>query len=200
MKQLGIVLIGAAISLGVATPAAAQRNHPITVEVGAPAGISDVTGGSGVYYTLSSELVTADLRNEVNFFLDLGTSRSESERSLCVDLSQPTSGVPRGVVCADMHWNTSDAGSLTSLQPEQWVDKRMQLFWTTAAGTYYLRWGNDSLTNWVTVTCRATAPTGCVDWTIANPAGQARLTLSTRKGVTELGTYLVPVQMRVMLR
>ena len=100
-----------------------------------------------------------------------------------------------------MHWNTSDAGSLSAMLPSEFQYKRMQLYWTDMQGTYYLRWGSsDSLANWVTVTCVDGNTVGCSAWTITNPNARVRLTLSTRKTLLQLGDYDVPVDVKVVAR
>jgi len=205
-----LVVVAVAVStIAFSTPAAAQRDRTIVVQLPqslqgeSPTGISDVAGSSGQYQTLTSELVSAELRNDVNFFLDLGSNKALSPRDICVNLNVPVGdATPRARPCADMHWNTSDAGSLSAMPPGAHQNKRMQLYWTDSQGTYYLRWGSsDSIANWVTVTCDDGDTAGCFAWTISNPnARVARLTLSTRKALLQLGDYDVPVDLKVVAR
>ena len=206
-----LALVVAALStIAFATPDAAQRDRPIAVQLlplgsgASPTGISDVPGSSGTYQTQTSELVEAELRNDVNFFLDLGSNRALSSRDICVDLTVPVAGSGAQSLnrpCADMHWNTSDSGSLRAMLVSGFQYKRMQLYWTDSQGTYYLRWGNnDSIANWMTVTCVDGDSGGCLAWTVSNPTARARLTLSTRKAVLQLGEYEVPVDLKVFAR
>jgi hypothetical protein len=198
--------VTAAVSIiATAVPATAQPDRPIVLQLAersAINGISDVGDGSGLYQTLSSELVAAELRNDVNFFVDLGSNKTMSSRDICVDLSVPAgNAVPRGQRCTDMHWNTAGAGSLSTMLLGETQLKRMQLYWTDSDGTYYLRWGsNDSIQNWVTVTCVAADTAACSAWTLSHPTARASLSLSTRRALLQLGDYEVPVDLRIVAR
>jgi hypothetical protein len=203
------VVLGVALAVtSVAGLPAASRDIPITVTLltGAPPpdalvnGIYDPDGGGG-FATNAQQVVAAELRASVNFFLDLGTARSASTRDICVRFPSPVEGsvtsksfALSGDVCTDMHWNTSDSGNLGGMtvgQPP--LQKRMQIFWNTPTGTYYLRWGTSGDTsNWVTVTCNAVAGEGCVDWTVDGSGLTAHLSFSSKKtGLIDVADYQI---------
>ena len=146
------------------------------------------------------DLVSAVLRSDINAFVNLGSSngRSASPRDLCVDLSDPVSGPAWSVpYCGDLQSNTSDGQLMRYMNAGESIDKRFQVSWRDATGTYWLRFGSDGTsTDTVRLTCDSSDAGECAAWTMTpNGTAIARLTFlsSARRSLTTVvGDYRVP--------
>jgi len=202
-----VIVSVAAVMLAPVIAAVARSRQPgeIPLSVGSDGfGVYFATdaGGVGVSPVVhGSSRVFAVLRNEINFFVNLGSSngRTASPLNMCVDLTIPITGTARGVYCDDLQSNTSDSQSLLAMVSGQTLSKRFQITWQDQTGTYWLRFGSDADTSAVAITCGESDTAGCQAWRLETEGGMAgsaarlwHLPSAKRSTTTDLGTYHVP--------
>jgi len=198
-------VVAALVAPAAAADARGQHAREIPLSVGSVGyGVYFIADSTGVQVSPvihGSNAVFAVLRNEINLFVNLGSSngKTTSPLSICVDLTMPITGSARGVYCGDLQSNTSDSQSLVTLVPGQARSKRFQITWQDATGTYWLRFGSEADTNQVALTCVEADGTGCVAWKVEPEGGATgsaarlwHLPSAKRSTTIDLGTYYVP--------
>jgi len=198
-------IVAVMLASAIAASARGQQVREIPLSVGSDGFgvyfVTDTSGGQVSPVVHGSSRVFAVLRNEINVFVNLGSSNGKtgSPLNMCVDLTMPITGAARGVYCDDLQSNTSDSQSLLALADGQTISKRFQITWQDGTGTYWLRFGSEGDTDDVALTCTEADGAGCLVWRVEPEGGTAgsaarlwHLPSAKRSTTMDLGTYHVP--------